>query len=64
MRLIKQEDLGASGQFYGATPRILDGSFMMEWNNSAMSSSFSSYAVGFVMKLGGERSGVALSCGR
>ena len=54
MRLIKQEDLGASGQFYGATPRILDGSFMMEWNNSAMSSSFSSYAVGFVMKLGGE----------
>ena len=27
-----------------------------------MSSSFSSYAVGFVMKLGGEGSGVALNC--
>jgi hypothetical protein len=44
-----------------ATPHILDGSFMKEWNDSAMSSSFSSYAVGFVMKLGREGSGVEAS---
>jgi hypothetical protein len=35
---------------------------MREWNMLAISSSLSSYAVGFMMKLGGEGSGVALNC--
>jgi len=50
------------GQFYDHDSPILGGSFMKEWNMSAISSSLSSYAVGFMMKLGGEGSGVALNC--
>ena len=40
---------------------VLGGSSIMEWNILATFSSLSSYAVGFMMELGGEGSGVALN---